>query len=138
MKVQKVLVKFRSQHSTCGVYDIYICTLYLPNTVRSPQLNFSFSAILTSPPAMAKSTNRRGRMRQKKDKDEREWTTPEEKMYLLSRQANYSVARDKKNLKAWFSVELAAYFDKWQLPMKKRSSAVPSGPLQISGRLKSK
>jgi len=62
---------------------------------------------------MAKSANSQGPVQRRKDKDDREWTTPEEKTYLQSKQAEYSMARDKKVLKAWFTVELKVYFDKF-------------------------
>jgi hypothetical protein len=46
-----------------------------------------------------------------KKKDEREWTSLEQKAHLQSRQDAYATARDQKTLQAWFSVELAAYFE---------------------------
>jgi hypothetical protein len=44
-------------------------------------------------------------------KDQREWTTPEQKAHLVSKKGEYSKARDEKNLPAWLSVELQTYFD---------------------------
>jgi hypothetical protein len=44
-------------------------------------------------------------------KDQREWTTPEQKAHLLFKQVEYSIARDTKSLSRWFSVKLERYFD---------------------------
>ncbi|KAN0109700.1 hypothetical protein V8E52_009046 [Russula decolorans] len=44
-------------------------------------------------------------------KVEREWTTPEQKAHLLSKQGEYSMARDHKTVVGWFSVELRTWRD---------------------------
>jgi hypothetical protein len=43
-------------------------------------------------------------------KDEREWTTFEQKAYLQSKQTSYAEARDAGNLRVWFFFELNEYF----------------------------
>jgi hypothetical protein len=52
-------------------------------------------------------------MQQKKTKDSREWTTPAQKAYLVSKQSDYLVARGTRNLLGWFSVELEKYFERF-------------------------
>jgi hypothetical protein len=47
---------------------------------------------------------------QRKERDEREWTTLEQKAHLLSKQAEYSIAQSRKCLKGWFTLEIQAYF----------------------------
>lgn len=57
-------------------------------------------------------------VRQKrKEKDEHEWTTPEQKAHLCAKQGEYEINRECKTLPAWFNVELAIYFVKF--PVKK-------------------
>jgi len=43
--------------------------------------------------------------------DRQEWTIPEQKTYLQSKQAGYGIACDQKKLLAWLSVELWTYFE---------------------------
>lgn len=52
-------------------------------------------------------------MPQKKTKDLREWTTPAQKAYLVSKQSEYLVARGTRSLPGWFSVELEKYFERF-------------------------
>jgi len=76
---------------------------------------------------MTKSTGRRGRTQRRKEKDEREWTTLEQKEYLKSRQAEYSIARDKKRTGEWFSVELNLYFKIFPTQMPTEDKKVKHG-----------
>jgi len=50
-------------------------------------------------------------LQQRKERDEHEWTTPAQKSHLLSKQADYIVARDTKSLKGWFCIKMRIYFD---------------------------
>jgi hypothetical protein len=50
-------------------------------------------------------------VQQRKEKDEREWTTPDQKAHLLSKQGEYAIARDTKTQAGWLSLELGIYFD---------------------------
>jgi hypothetical protein len=50
-------------------------------------------------------------MQQRKEKDEREWTTPDQKAHLLSKQGEYAIAQDTKTWAGWLSLELGIYFD---------------------------
>ena len=52
----------------------------------------------------------RGKRPRKKEKDEREWTTLAQKAHLKSKQDEYILAREAKNMRGWFSVELEQYF----------------------------
>lgn len=45
-----------------------------------------------------------------KERDDREWTSPEQKAHLQSRQDNYIEAREKKVLQSWSNLEFALYF----------------------------
>ena len=48
---------------------------------------------------------------QKKDReDQREWTTPQQKAYLNCLRPSSAKAREKGDTKAWYNIELAAYF----------------------------
>ena len=48
---------------------------------------------------------------QKKEKDECEWTTLEQKAHLLSKQGEYNMARENKHLWGWLTIELRTYID---------------------------
>ena len=61
--------------------------------------NFLMSTASTQPPARWK------------EKDEHEWTTPEQKAHLLSKQVEYNIAQSRKCLSGWFTVKLQTYFD---------------------------
>jgi hypothetical protein len=52
-------------------------------------------------------------VQKKKSKDEREWTTPTQKAYLVSKQSEYYSARETKTVAWWLSVELRNYFEKF-------------------------
>jgi hypothetical protein len=52
-------------------------------------------------------------VRQKKGRDEREWTTPEQKEYLLSKQPGYAATKRGKERKAWFTIEMKKYFERF-------------------------
>ena len=43
--------------------------------------------------------------------DRREWTTPEQKTYLQSKQVGYGIACNQKKLSAWLSIKLQTYFE---------------------------
>ena len=43
-------------------------------------------------------------------KDEREWTTPEQKAFLQSKMDEYVSAREKKTVPAWLRVTYKEYF----------------------------
>lgn len=46
----------------------------------------------------------------KQGKDQREWTSPQQKEYLSILRPSFVKARAKGAAKAWFDIELAAYF----------------------------
>jgi hypothetical protein len=50
---------------------------------------------------------------QKKDRDEREWTSSEQKEHLQGKRIGYITAKTDNNLKAWLSLELELYFSKF-------------------------
>jgi hypothetical protein len=108
-----VLAKFKLSTQHVEWYDIYILLAKRHLSATFFSLFLELSSLSHS--IMAKSGNRRGPVQRRKEKDEQEWTTPEEKVYLQSKQAEYSMARDKKTLKAWFTVELKAYFNKFPM-----------------------
>jgi hypothetical protein len=100
------------QYGTCNCTTyILVRTIDEPNTARSTTLflPLPISALMTKPTGRRSATRRRNG----KDKDEREWTTPQQKMHLQSRQVEYGMARDKKQLTGWFTVELATYFERF-------------------------
>ena len=57
--------------------------------------------------------NRQRHIPQKKKKDHREWTTPDQKAHLQSRQGGYGDAQKAKTVSGWFSIELEIYFNKF-------------------------
>lgn len=45
-----------------------------------------------------------------KEKDDQEWTSPEQKVRLQSRQDNYMAVQERKVLPLWFNLEFTLYF----------------------------
>lgn len=49
----------------------------------------------------------------KKVKDEREWTTPEQKAHLCASQGSYALHHQSRTVAAFFNFELPIYFEKF-------------------------
>src|SRR6266852_8193878 len=60
---------------------------------------------------MPKVQSCRHPLQRRKERNEREWTTPVQKSHLLSKQADYIIAQDTKSLKGLFCIEMRIYFD---------------------------
>ena len=70
---------------------------------------FSLSLPLLTPSCLFMSNSAPTQRR----RDEREWTTYEQKAHLQSKQEGYVLARDQRNLRAWLGVELEVYFNRF-------------------------
>jgi hypothetical protein len=58
-------------------------------------------------------SRKKSRARPKKDGDQREWTTQEQKTYLQSMQPEYTTAIQTKTHRSWFVILLANYFERF-------------------------
>jgi hypothetical protein len=64
----------------------------------------------------------------KQKKDDREWTTAEQKEHLLSKQGGYATARQQGRLKTWFGIEMVMYFAKFPtLPVTEEERLIRGG-----------
>jgi hypothetical protein len=70
-------------------------------------------------------SNQAPERQKKKEKDEREWTTPEQKTFLSSEQATYALQRGKGTVKAFFNRIMPAFFEEF-----------PTQPITLAERLK--
>jgi hypothetical protein len=100
--------KLSCQHDSWGpeerhMYYIQLLTTRSQKISHSHTLPILFNFLMPSPNPQPPA--------QRKEKDEREWTTPEQKAHLLSKQAEYSIAHSHKSVSGRFTVELQTYFD---------------------------